>query len=356
MELTTYFKNRLPLKDQVAFTKRLAFLVRADVPILESLRMMHKQTRSKSRAEIIDHIIQDVSNGQYLADSLAKFRNTFGDFAINIIRVGEEGGILDQNLEYLAEELYKRQELKKKIIGALIYPAFITISTLGVSGFVTAYVFPKIMPIFKSMGTTLPVTTRALIFVSGFIIHYGILTLFGLVIAGFICFMAYKKNKAFNYAASHAMMKMPVWGNLIQNYYMANFARTLGLLLNCQMNIITAARITADSTPNLIYKHRIYELADEISRGRKISQYLETQANLFPEMVPQMIAIGETTGSLGNTLIYLSDYYEKEVNEITKNLSSSIEPILLVCVGVIVGFIAVSVITPIYQLTQNIHP
>lgn len=354
--LFSQYSARLSLKDKVAFTKRLAFLIRADVPILESLRMMHKQTKSKARAKVLEQVVFDVSNGQTLSASLAKFNNTFGEFAINIIKVGEEGGILDQNLEYLAEELKKRHELRKKVIGAMVYPIFITIATLGVTGIIATYVFPKIMPIFQSLGAHLPLATRILIATSNFLLVYGVFVILGLIGAGVLFAMVYKKVKPFNYAVSRVFLAVPIFGHLAMSYHMANFCRTLGLLLNCNLGIVNAANITARSTANLIYKREIYKLAEEISRGRKISQHLDVSPHLFPEMVPQMVAIGETTGNLGKTLLYLSDYYEDEVNDLTKNLSSSIEPVLLVFMGTIVGFVAVAVITPIYQLTQSIHP
>ncbi|KKT81238.1 MAG: hypothetical protein A3B99_05080 [Candidatus Yanofskybacteria bacterium RIFCSPHIGHO2_02_FULL_44_12b] len=348
--------TKLSVKDQAAFAKRLAFLIGADVPILESLRMMQKQTKSRARAQVLESVTRDVSSGQFLSTSLAKYRSTFGDFAINIIKVGEEGGILDKNLEYLAEELRKKQELKKKVIGALIYPIFITISTLGIAGFITAYVFPKIMPIFNSLGAKLPLATKVLIFISNFLTHYGLYLIGGVILAIILSIMAYKKFKPFNLVMNHAVFATPIFGNLARSYQMANFCRTLGLLLNCNVTIVNAANITADATANLIYKKEIRNLAEEIVRGRKIHQYIESRPYLFPEMIPQMISIGETTGNLGHTLMYLSGHYESEVNDITKNLSSSIEPILLVGMGLIVGFVAVSVITPIYELTQNIHP
>ncbi len=350
------FFTKLSIKDQANFAKRLSFLISADVPILESLRMMHKQTKSRGRAKILDQVIKDVSNGQYLSASLAKYKSTFGEFAINIIRVGEEAGILDKNLEYLAEELRKRQELKKKVIGAMIYPIFITVATLGISGFISAYIFPKITPIFKSLGAKLPISTQVLMFISNFLLHYGFYFIGVLILAGIAAMIIYRKVRPFNYAVNHVIFSLPIFGNLARSYQMANFCRTMGLLLNCQINIVRAATITSDSTGNLIYKREIRNLADEVVKGRKIYQYLETKSRLFPEMIPQLIAIGETTGNLGETLLYLGNHYETEVNDITKNLSSSIEPVLLVVMGMVVGFVAISVITPIYELTQNIHP
>ena len=347
--------TKLSIKDQAVFAKRLAFLIRADVPLLESLNMVMKQTRSSARAKILTGVIKDVSSGQYLSASLAKYQNTFGPFAINLIKVGEEGGILDQNLEHLAEELKKRHELKRKIMGAMIYPAFITLATIGVTALITVYIFPKLMPVFQSVGTNLPITTRTLIFMSNFLIHYGIFIVFG-VIAAMIGFtFTYKKVKPFNLVVNRLILAVPIFGHLFQCYHMANLCRTMGLLLDGHVGIISDANITADATVNQLYKREIYQMAEEISRGKKVSEYLESKTALFPEMVPQMMAIGETSGNLSKTLMYLSDHYEGEVSDITKNLSNSLEPILLVVMGVIVGFVAVSVITPIYELTANIN-
>lgn len=348
--------KKLSIKDQAAFAKRLAFLIRADVPIIESLKMIKKQTRSKNRIKMFEQVQADVTGGQFLSASLAKHKNTFGKFAVNIIKVGEEGGILDQNLEYLADELKKRQELRKKILGAMIYPAFIVLATIGVTGLITVFIFPKLMPIFQSVGTNLPITTRILIGFSKFITDYWYYMALAIptLMAGII--FAYKKVRPFNLAMSRILIGVPIFGPLFQSYQMTNLCRTFGTLLNCQVSIINAANITADATANLLYKREVYAMGEEIMKGRKISLYLENKLGIFPEMVPQMIAIGETAGNLGQTLMYLSDYYEAEVSDMTKNLSNSIEPVLLIVMGLIVGFVAVSVISPIYELTANIHP
>jgi len=347
--------TKLSIKDQAAFAQRLAFLIKADVPILESLNMIRKQTKSSARTKLLSGVIKDVTSGQYLSASLAKYQNTFGPFAINLIKVGEEGGILDQNLEHLAEELKKRHELKRKIMGAMIYPAFITLATLGVTSMITIFIFPKLMPIFQSVGASLPITTRALIFMSNFLLHYGVFMILGLIAAGIGFMFLYKKVTPVNLTVNRLMLAVPIFGHLFQCYHMANLCRTMGLLLEGHVGIISAANITADATVNKLYKREIYRLGEEISRGRKIASYLETRTGLFPEIVPQMISIGETAGNLSKTLMYLSDHYESEVSDITKNLSNSLEPVLLVVMGIVVGFVAVSVITPIYELTANIH-
>lgn len=349
------FSRKISIKDQAAFAKRLAFLIRADVPIIESLNMIKRQTKSSSRSKMFGQVLNDVTSGQFLSTSLAKHKNSFGTFAVNIIKVGEEGGILDQNLEYLAEELKKRQELKKKILGAMVYPAFITLATIGVTTLITVFIFPKLMPIFQSVGANLPLTTKALMAASAFLASYGFYLFLGVVGLIIGLTLLYKKVLPFNLATNRILLKVPIFGPLFQSYHMANICRTFGLLLSCQVSIINAANITADATANKLYKREIKTLAEEITKGRKISLHLEQRGGLFPEMVPQMTAIGETAGNLSQTLIYLSDYYEAEVSDITKNLSNSLEPILLIVMGLVVGFVAVSVISPIYELTANIH-
>ena len=157
---------RFSLKDKTLFAKRLAFLIGAGVPILDSLHLLRQQTRSRSQARVYEKIIADVANGQFLSTSLARFSHLFGHFAINIIRVGETGGVLSQNLNHLAEELKKRHSLRRKIISAMIYPALISVATLSLASLLTVYIFPKIMPIFSSLDVNLPWTTKVLIFLS----------------------------------------------------------------------------------------------------------------------------------------------------------------------------------------------
>lgn len=349
------FTSKLSLDEKAIFTKRLAFLINANVPIIESLQIIKRQMGSGGRSKIFSQIIADVANGQYLSTGLLRFRKTFGDFAINVIKIGEEGGVLHKNLEYLSEEFRKRYEIKKKVIGSLIYPIFVISATIGVIGIIAAFVFPKVSPIFYSLGANLPITTRILIASSNFILnywHYIIVSVFSSI---FIITLAYKKIELFNYAVNRISFSIPIIGKLLKNYQLTNFSRTLGLLIGCNVDIVTAAKITADATTNLVYKKEIYKLAEELISGRKISQRLEKSPILFPDMIHQTISVSEVTGNLGEAFLYLGNYYESEVDDLTKNLSNSLEPILLLVMGLIVGFVAVAVISPIYEITKNIH-
>ena len=341
-------------KEQILFAKRMGFLMKAGVPILESLVLLKKQAKSKSANKIFQQIILDVSGGQFLYGSLAKLNGTFGDFAINIIKVGEQSGILSQNLNYLAEQLTKKLQMKRKILGALFYPFFIVAATLVLTLVLTIFVFPKVLPIFSSVSLNLPISTKILIFVSGFLIKFDLPLLLALIgsAAAFIFLM---KRPKFKMLIEHLILKTPLAGSISQNYYLSNFCRTLGLLLKGDARLDKAIRITANATENLVYQREFKNAAAFVDKGGKISEYLESRPGFFPDMLSYMVAIGETAGNLSETFLYLADMQESEVDELTKNLSVLIEPVLMVFLGLLVGFVAISIITPIYAVTQKLH-
>lgn len=347
---------RLSSKEQVFFIKRLAFLIRANVPILEGLYMVKDQTSSRRHVRIVSKVIDDISNGQSLAKSLGKFPHIFGDFGINIIKVGEHSGTLSQNLEYLADELKRRQELRRKVMGAFVYPAVVTLATLGITGFLMLYLFPKIMPIFSSLHMELPLSTKIVMAISTFLQHWGLTALGVLIAAMIVVTILLRRSKAFHYVFDQWVIRLPVIGSVVRHYNLANASRTVGLLLKSGVTLSTALPLTADTLQNLVYKEEFMKLTECVNKGQEISTHLRTNRLLFPDVVPQMVAVGERSGNLSNTLVYLSEFYEAEVQDFTKNLSSLIEPALMVMMGILVGFVAISIITPIYGITQNLHP
>lgn len=354
-----FFKNfrfgKLSIADQAFFAKRLSFLINAGVSLVEALSMIREQTVSKSYHKILDQIIVDVTSGRSLSDSLKKFKNAFGDFAISIISVGEQTGALSSNLSYLAEELKKRQLLRKKVVGALVYPIFITIATIGITSLLIVFIFPKIMPIFLSLNVELPITTKILIAMSNFLSAYGLWFLFGVVVLIIALRILFKRSEKFHFFYDKMSMKMPLIGPMIQNYNLANVSRTLSLLLNGGMTLSEALPITSRSTGNLVYRRELEKLTEVANRGEKISSHMKNYRKLFPDVLSQIISVGERSGNLSETLNYLSDMYESEVEDSTKNLSNMIEPILMVVMGLMVGFVAVSIITPIYSITQGLQ-
>lgn len=348
--------GKLALKDQIFFVKRLSFLTKAGIPILESLNIINEQTKNGSYKNILNSVIEDVSNGQYLSTSLAKHKNSFGEFSINIIGFGESTGILSENLEYLAEELRKKQELKKKIIGALIYPIVVLIATFAITGFLMLYLFPKITPIFLNIGAKLPLSTKIIMNSSIFLKSYGLLLLLVVFLIIVLVGVLVKKNKKFHFHFDNLILKTPFLGAIVKQYNLSNSTRTIGLLLKSGISISDAIPITSKTLSNLVYKKEFDKISDRINKGEYMSIYLKSRPKLFPTLSTHIISVGEKSGNLSNSLIYLSEMYEGEVEDFTKNLSNMIEPFLMIFMGLLVGFIAISIITPIYSITEHLTP
>lgn len=345
----------ISLQEQVIFIKRLSLLIRAGVPLLSGLHMLKKQASSRSMVKILDRVIADVENGQYLATSLGRFRKIFGEFTVNLVEIGEISGTLSENLEYLAAELKKTQALRRKVIGSLIYPVLIIFATFGITALLTVYVFPKILPIFKSVNFPLPWSTRSLIFISDIMLHYGTHIAAGL--AGLaMLFWILLKIKSFRYLVHRFILTLPLIGSISQSYNVTNICRTMGLLLKSNVLIVRSIKITSHITRNAVFKRELEKASELISRGEPISKHLETRPNIFPLIMSQMVTVGENTGNLSETFLYLANMYEEEVDELTKNLSVVIEPMLLIFMGLLVGFVAISIITPIYGITQHFTP
>lgn len=348
------FSARLSLQEQALFAKRLSLLSKAGVPILESLGILKRQTQGSKR-KMFDAIAHDTANGQFLHKSLGKFRRVFGDFAINIIKVGETSGTLSDNLKYLAEEIDKKRELRGKVIGALIYPIVILIAAFAVTGLLTLYLFPKLLPVFQSLRVDLPFTTRALITFSNFLADYGLWVIAG-IIAAIISIIVALRFKPVRFFFHSTSLRLPIIGPLIRYYHLTNMCRTLGLLLKGQVRVLEAITVAADTSTNLLYNREIQNLHRAITKGSSIARHLEHHPRLFPILLTDMIAIGEKTGNLSDTLLYIAQIYEQELDEQTKRLSSVIEPAMMILMGILVGFVAISIITPIYEVTRHLNP
>jgi type II secretory pathway component PulF len=346
---------KLAAKEQILFAKRLAFLMRSGMPILDCLSLIKKQTTNQAVAKIYQNIISDVSDGRYLSAAIFKAGNVFGDFAVNIIKVGESGGTLHENLAYLAEELKKKQELRKKILAAMFYPAFIVMAASALTLLLSVVIFPKVLPIFSSIGLSLPLSTRVLIFVSNFMINYGLWTLFCITMAA-IGLKFYLRRPKYKIVMQKWILKAPIFGKIFKNYFLSSFCRTLGLLLKAHTKLDDAIIITANATENLVYKEKYQNMALFVLRGEKISNFLKLNEQLFPVMLSAMVSVGEVAGNLSETFLYLAEVYESELDDLTKNLSTLLEPVLMIFMGLLVGFVAISIITPIYSITEKLHP
>lgn len=349
------FSPRQSIKEQIIFMKRLSMMLGSGMPIVPALEMLAVETKSTTKKLFILSLVSDVSGGQSLSTALRKFEQTFGSFSINIIRVGELSGTLPENLAYLATELKQKNDLRKQIIGTLIYPAIIIIATLAITIFLIVYIFPKILPIFLSLQITLPLSTRILMSLSQFLNQFGLWLLFGLVVL-IIVYLGLSRVEQFRFMRDRFMLRLPIFGRLIQYYNISNSCRTLGLLLKNEVRITEALTIVAESTQNRVYQSALNIAQNNITTGKTLAVQLQAKPHIFPIEVSNLIQAGELSGNLSNTLIYLANMYNEDIRDWTKNLTTMLEPVLMLIMGLAVGFIAISIITPIYGITQNLHP
>ncbi len=231
----------------------------------------------------------------------------------------------------------------------------ITVATIGIIIFLMVYLFPKITPVFTSLHATLPLSTRIVMAASSLLIHHGFSLFCILALVTVAIIVLVKRSVHGQVFLERAYLRVPLVGTMVRSYHLANGSRTLGLLLSSGVPFSEALSVTADTTPNLLYRSAYEEMRTVVIRGDKISTYLARRANLFPDMMTHMIAVGERSGTLAQTLVYLSEMFDAEVDDFTRNLSTLIEPVLMIVMGVVVGFIAISIITPIYGITQNLH-
>lgn len=348
------FHITVSLKEKILFCKHLAIAIKSGMSLLDSLRMLRNQKHKKSFYKVIDTLIVDVTSGIFLSKSLEKFSATFGPLFINVIKIAETSGTLPENLNYLAQELQKRQELVGKIRGAMIYPIIIFFVTIIIATGMVVFVFPKLLPLFSSLHVELPLTTRMLIALTRFLSAFGLWVLLGLVIAAINGYLLVRL-KTIKHLLHRLLLRLPIFGEIAVYVNLVTISRTIGLLLKSGIQIIDAINITANVVSNLVYREKLAEAAEQVRKGEFISKYFTSRPKYFPSIFSNMVEVGENTGNLSENFNYLGGYYEAEVDDFVKNLSSIVEPIMLVFMGVIVGFIALSFITPLYKLTQGLR-
>lgn len=347
------FVLRVPIKEQILFARNMSLMIKTGVPIIDSLHMLERQCKSGNLKKILASVTADVQEGRFLATALKKYETVFGSLFINIVQVGEASSSLAENLGFLADDLKKRQVVQGKILSAALYPVIILITTFALSAALAFFILPRIIPVFSTLRVPLPLPTRILIATDKFILADWpwILGLAILLVVIWRSLIAVPKVR-FRYHA--LILRLPVVGAMIVSVQMSMFARTLSLLLKSGIKIVEAISIAAESTTNLAYKRAFAEIGDRIKGGEPLGRCLQSYPDLFPTMFGQMIEVSETSGALDSTLLYLSEYYENEIDDTTQNLVSLLEPLLMLVMGGIVGFMAISVIMPIYSISQTI--
>jgi len=344
--------QRVKLRDLVMFSRQFATMIDAGLSVVKCLDILQKQTRNPKMKEVIGEVKRDVGGGMSLTEALQKHPRIFNPLYVNMIRSAEAGGILDQVLDRLATFLEKEQETRNKIKSAMTYPAVVFCFAVLMLIALLFFVLPKFKGIFETMGLELPITTRILLGSSAYVRTYWYIALVALVGIVVLVKMVARTEKG-KYAIDAAKLRLPVFGDLILKTSVSRFARTFGTLISSGVPVLRALEIVADTAGNRVISETVARARISIKEGEKISTPL-FGSKIFPVMVTQMIAVGEETGRLDQMLVKVSNFYDEEVDATLKSLTSLIEPLMIVGLGLIVGFIAVSVISPIYSLVGSI--
>lgn len=340
------------LTQKALFAKHLSVMLRAGLPITEALSISIDSTEGKFK-KVLQHIMKSVQSGNSFSLSLADHPSVFSEFFISAVYAGESSGTLEENLENVAKELQKEKELASKIRGAMIYPVLILSATFILGLVLSFIVLPKITPLFQGLKINLPVSTRMLIWFSNIIQAHGILIM--IIIAISVSALVWLVRQRFMKPITHWLfLHAPVLKNITRGSNLARFSRTLGSLLKSGVNIDKALDITKTTVSNYYYQAILNSVSRNVAQGGRLSENLGRYENFFPKLVTRMIRVGEESGKLEETLLYISEFYETEVDDSTKTLSTTIEPILLAFIGLVVAFLAMSIITPIYDITGSI--
>ncbi len=341
-------------KDLVVFTRQFATMIDAGLPLVQALEILSSQVENKTLAKTIAQVKVDVEAGSTYADALRKHPRVFSELYVNMVAAGESGGIMDTILNRLAAYIEKAMKLKKQVRGAMIYPAVVTAIAILVIAVIMIYVVPTFTQMFAQLGGTLPMPTRIVVAMSDFMSGIGGIVVLGAIIALAIFIVQIRRTEKGQYITDKILLQLPVFGVLLKKTAIAKFTRTLGTLVSSGVPILDGLDITAKTSGNKVIEKAIYAVRTDVSEGKTVAEPL-MKAKVFPPMVNHMIAVGESTGALDSMLNKIAEFYDDEVDAAVSNLTSMIEPILMVFLGGSVGFIVISMYLPIFKLITLIQ-
>lgn len=357
-ETTSRFKTNIKFgkishTEIMMFTEHMAIALKSGLILHEALEMLEDQASGKMKT-VLKKIIAVVKTGQPLYKALEKYPKHFSKIFVNLIKTGEISGTLEENLKNLAKQLKKEHELRQKVQSAMLYPLLVLGAVSALSLSIAAFVLPKILPLFKSLTVELPLTTRGLLWIGEVFDHHGayilIFTIAGSVFMGWFLRLNFVKPHTHKF-----LLKIPVLKNIIRNVNLAQFTSILKTLLGSGIPLDESLKIVTDATGNHVYRKAIGSFLPEIEKGNTLLKSIDYYPDLFPKFTGRMIGIGENIGNLEQSLEYLSDFYHQEVDTTMKNLSTLLEPVLLILIGGIVGLVAISILGPIYKITGNLR-
>jgi len=353
LEGVKLFKSGPSTRDLVIFTRQFATMIDAGLPLVQCLGIQGDQQAKAGFKEIILAVKNEVEQGATFADALAKHPKVFNDLYVNLVRAGEVGGILDTILTRLAVYMEKADALKRKVKGAMVYPATILVVSIGVITLLLVKVIPVFKKMFEEMGGTLPAPTQMVVDMSEFMQQWIVVILIGMGATVFGFFFARRRVREFRYRTDAVFLKMPIFGSLLRKVAVARFSRTLGTMISSGVPILEALDICARTAGNLVIEAALVRTRAAISEGRTIAEPLEA-SGVFPGMVVQMIAVGEATGAMDQMLSKIADFYDDEVDTAVAALTSLLEPLMMVFLGGTVGGMLLAMYLPIFKIAEAV--
>ena len=342
-------RARIKDKDIVVFTRQFATMINAGLPLVQALEILSIQVENKNFGKIIAQVKTDVESGLTYADALKKHPRVFSELYVNMVAAGETGGVLDTILNRLAAYIEKSMKLKRQVKGALVYPVVVCTIAVLVIAVIMVFVVPTFAKMFTQLGGILPLPTRIIIGISNFLAGIGGLMVLGVIVAIIVAIIQFRRTEKGKKITDTILLKLPIFGVLINKVAVAKFTRTLGTLVSSGVPILDGLEITAKTSGNKVIEYAVMDVRKAVVAGKTLAEPI-AKAGIFPPMVTHMIAVGESTGALDSMLGKIADFYDDEVDAAVANLTAMMEPLLMVFLGGAVGFIVVAMYLPIFKL------
>lgn len=342
--------QKIKTDDVVNFTRQLATMTSAGLPLVEALSILRYQS-TPAMSRVVGDILKEVEGGSSLADAMRKTKNVFSNIYIALIRAGEAAGVMEEVMNRLADTLEKQRDFRNKTKGALVYPIIVIIGMVAVSVIMMIFVVPKMTQMYKDFGTELPLPTQILMGASEFMVKFWYLVFLGAGL-GFYFFQRWSKTEVGAIMIEETVYKMPIIGPMQKQIVLTEFTRTMSLLVSAGISILDALRIVSEAVDSRIFRARIQMAAGKVEKGQALSTII-AQMEEFPPILGQMLTVGEQTGKVDEIFNKLAKYFEEQSEVTVKALTTAIEPLIMVVMGVGVGFLVMAVIMPIYNLTSQ---
>lgn len=345
------FKKRVKSTDVANFTRQISTMVGAGLPITEALSILKMQSQGRMK-EVVSQILADVEEGQSLSSAISKHSDVFNPTYTALVKAGEAGGVLDEVLSRLSDTLEKQIEFRGKVKGALVYPVIVVLGMIVVAFIMMVFVIPKMLSLYSEFGAELPTPTKILMFISGLFAKFWFVILGGVVL--FLnFFFSYRKTKQGKRKIDSIILKIPIFGDLQRQVILTELSRTLSLLVGAGVSILDSLNISSQVVGNALISEALEDASRNVEKGFPLAFSFSKHPDAFPYIFSQMVAVGEETGKMSEVLAKVSHVFEVESDQKVKSLTSAIEPLVMIVLGIGVGFLVIAVILPIYNLTSQ---